>query len=291
VPIEPQNQKTRSQADSPTGEGASGGNRVLRLFDALAHSSAIAAGVAASFVWAVSLAFGLVPDAAVVTLAATGTLVVYNVDRLRDVERDRLLAPLRSQFVAENRKPLVALSSIAALASLASAAVLPTSTAVLCGAVLALGLLHRRLKRVRGIKTLYLTGSWLSVTVGLPVLAAPTNARPDFETLYWVGLVVGCAIVSNLMASNLDRRRANESAGHANARRRLNPAIAVAGLGLGVALVAPEALRGFALIPGAEFLALSRYRARERYTAVVLDGALFVGACGTIACFVLWGPG
>jgi 4-hydroxybenzoate polyprenyltransferase len=291
MPIEPQNRKNRSRAESATGEGASGGNRVLRLFDALADSSAIAAGVAASFVWAVSLAFGLAPDAAVVTLAATGTLVVYNVDRLRDVERDRLLAPLRSQFVAENRKRLVALSSVAALLSLASAAVLPTSTAVLCGAVLGLGLFHRRLKRVRGIKTLYLTGAWLSVTVGLPVLGAPANARPGFETLYWVGLVVGCTIVSNLMASNLDRRRANESARHANARRRLNPAIAVAGLGLGVALVAPEALRGFALIPGAEFLALSRYRPRERYSAVVLDGALFVGACGTIACFVLWGPG
>lgn len=267
------------------------GSPMRAVASALAYSSAIAAGVAGALVATASLAFGLEIEIAVVVLATSGTLVVYNVDRLRDLERDLLLAPARSGFVARNRPLLVGITSAAAATSLASAIALPKTTWILCAMVLALGLLHRRLKRVRGIKTLYLTASWLAVSLGLPLIASPPSDRPSFETVYWVSFTIGCAILANLMASNLDRRRADESPRNTGMRHRLNPAIAVAGLGLGLAIVAPEGLRGLALIPGAEFLALSRYRAHEGFAAVILDGALLVGACGAIAFFVFGASG
>ena len=53
----------------------------------------------------------------VAALAAAGTLVVYNVDRLRDLEKDRLTAPARSAFVERWRGPLLALTAAAAVAA------------------------------------------------------------------------------------------------------------------------------------------------------------------------------
>jgi hypothetical protein len=149
--------------------------------------------------------------------------------------------------------------------------------------VLALGLLHRRLKNIRGIKTIYLAGSWLAVVLGLPLLNAGTAPTPAAVRVYWVSAILGCAILSNLLASNLDRRQAPS-------RSHLGAATGIAGLGIGFALVAPDPLRGLALIPAAEFIALSRFRTGERYGAVVVDGALLLGACsacGAIAYLTL----
>lgn len=286
MPIEPHEEVARATDPSETPEQTAGASQTHGLGSALAYSSVIAAAVAAALVSTVALAFGLTLQAPVVLLAAGGTLVVYNIDRLRDLDRDTLLAPARSAFVTQNRSLLVGLTGTAAIVSVASGFALPRETWILCGAVLALGLLHRRLKKVRGIKTLYLTASWLAVTVGLPLAANPASARPNFEALYWVGSIVGCAILANLMASNLDRSRADESPRYGVARRRLNSAIAVTGLGMGLALVAPDALRGLVLIPGAEFFALLRHRDSESYRAIALDGALLVGACGAIAFFM-----
>jgi len=255
----------------------------------LAHASLLAAGVAGTMVAVVEAALGLPVDPATIALATCGTLVVYNIDHLRDIERDALLAPRRSAFVARHRRALVGLVAFSAAGSAASAAFVDPVAWGVCACVLALGLLHRRLKRVRGIKTLYLTVSWLAVVLGLPLAGIERGAWPPLDRLYWVVSIVGCSIVANLMASNLDRRRATEDPAHVSRRRRLNSAIAVAGLGLGFAVVAPDALRGLAAIPFAEFVATVRYRDDELYVPVVIDGALLVGASVGIALLVLPG--
>lgn len=248
---------------------------IRHWFDALAYSSVLAAGVAGALAWAATLAFAVPFEPAVIALVVSGTLVVYNIDRLRDLERDRTLAPLRSAFIERNRKRLGLLTLLAAGSSVVCTLQLARTAWLLCGAVLALGLLHRRLKRIRGIKTLYLTSCWLAVVLGLPLLGAGPGSSPGAERVYWVSAVVGCAILSNLMASNLDRRSGSSHS-------QLGPAIAVAGLGIGFALVAPQALRGLALIPAAELVALSRFREGERQGVVAVDGALFAGAGGAI---------
>jgi len=279
--------KTHSQRANPDTPPAlppgevSADPRAGDWLDAFAYSSILAAGVAGTLTSAASLAFALPFEPAVVALATSGTLVVYNIDRLRDLARDRDLAPLRSAFIERNRKQLGAITLLAAVSSAVCALQISRAAWLLCGSVLALGLLHRRLKSIRGVKTFYLTSSWLAIVLGLPLAARYPGSLPDAERIYWVSAVVGCAILSNLMASNLGRRRAPQ-------RSHLGAAIAVAGLGIALALVAPRALLCLALIPGAEFAALSRFREGERYGAVVVDGALLVGACGAIVLLVLY---
>lgn len=264
--------------------------RVRLWSDALAYSSLLAAGVAGALAAAASLAFDLPLAPWVVVLAFSGTLVVYNVDRIRDLEQDRQRAPLRSAFVERHRKRLLALTLVAALASGISALQIPPAAWGLCAGVLTLGLLHRRLKHIRGIKTFYLTISWLAVVLGLPLLGSDAHPAADSEA--WVFAILGCAIVSNLLASNLDRsggregrggKEADEGRRRVEARSRLGFAIVVAGLGVGTALVGPDPLRSLVLIPLAELLVLCRYRVGEHYGQVVIDGALLAGACGAIA--------
>jgi hypothetical protein len=255
--------------------GTSVDPRAARYLDGLAYSSILAAGVAGALTAAASWAFGLPIDVAVVGLASSGTLVVYNIDRLRDLQRDRVLAPLRSNFIERNFKPLGVITILAAVSSAIFALQLSRSAWGLCAGILAMGLLHRRLKRIRGIKTVYLTSSWLAVVLGLPLLESQLDPSPGADQIYWVSTILGCAILSNLMASNLDRRVDAH-------RAHLGAAIVIAGLGIGFALLSPPTLRGLAMIPAAEFVALARFREGERYRAVVVDGALLIGACAAI---------
>lgn len=81
---------------------------MLRLLDALAFSSLWVASAAALLCAAASQAMRSPPSPEAVVLAFAGTLLVSSVDRVRDFERDRTGAPLRSAFVARHRVPLLA---------------------------------------------------------------------------------------------------------------------------------------------------------------------------------------
>jgi len=267
--------KAMARSDPTPGRG------VGRFLDALAYSSVLAAAVAGTLAAAASLAFELPLSPFVIALVTSGTLVVYNIDRLRDLEQDRPRAPLRSAFVERHQRRLGLLTLVAALVSGISALGIPRAAVGVCAGVLVLGLLHRRLKLIRGIKTLYLTVAWLAVVLGLPLLA--TRLPPATASVSWTFAIIGCAILANLLASNLDRQKGDERPRHVADRSRLGSAIVVAGLGVGSALVAPEALRSLVLIPMAELLVLCRFREGEHYGLVVVDGALLAGACGSIA--------
>lgn len=251
----------------------------------MAYSSMLAAGVAGALVAAASLAFALPLAPWVVVLAFSGTLVVYNVDRLRDLERDRLGAPLRSAFVDRHRRRLGLLTLLAALVSGLCALQIPRAAWGLCTGVLALGLLHRRLKRIPGFKMFYLTIAWLAVVLGLPLLGP--GSLPEATSIGWIVAIFGCAILSNLLASNLARRNEDENRSYVVDRSRLGSAIVVAGMGVGAALIGPDALRNLVLIPLAELLVLCRFREGEHYGLVVIDGALLAGAAGAILVQVL----
>ena len=170
--------------------------------DGVVFSSLWAAAVAAALVSAVTAAFGVVLPLSSVALSFFGTFVVYNVDRLRDVERDRATAPARTAFIERNRSRLVFLASTAAIASLGAAAVLPIRVAALCAGVLLVGLLHRRIKHLTGLKTAYITFAWTAVCVGIPAQLGELSLRESLPT----GLVIGATIAANLIISNLRDR-------------------------------------------------------------------------------------
>ena len=88
---------------------------VARWLDALAFSSLWVAVAAGALCATSARAMGLTASAATLLLAVCGTLVVYNVDRLRDLDRDRATTPLRSAWVEAHGTWMVATTGIATL--------------------------------------------------------------------------------------------------------------------------------------------------------------------------------
>jgi hypothetical protein len=255
---------------------------MLSAFDALLFSGLWASAVAAVLTCAASQALGLSPRWDLIALAFMGALVVYPLDRLRDLERDRTRAPLRSTFVARHRWILHCLIALGTLAALALAWRMNVAIWVLCGGVFLTGLFHRRLKRIGRGKAIYVSVAWTIVVVGIPALAQ----RPlPSSRLPWVAAVIFAAIFSNLVASNLaanDTDAATTEDWPQPLGRRIAFATAVLGTVIGLFGPAPA----LSAVPCAQALALTRYRQGERYAHAALDGALLVG--GLIASGLLW---
>jgi hypothetical protein len=256
--------------------------------DALAFSSLVAACVAGALVCAASLALGIPISPEVVILAAAGTLVVYNVDRLRDLEQDRLTSPARTAFIEEHRIAILALVVGSAVVAGGSALHLDARIWALCGGALALGLLHRRLKGIQVFKTGYQVAAWLAVVVGLPLLAAEPGDRPELAEVAYVVAVLGLSLIANFIVSDMDAAGSSEAALEPDAgaarrqRRARRAAILLSALAACLALAGSGPLPPLALVPAAEILALLLYRPDERYELVVVDGALALGGFGSL---------
>jgi hypothetical protein len=241
------------------------------LLDALVFSNLWMAAAAGALVAAASRAIGTAIRPEAVGLAFAGTLVVYNVDRLRDLHRDQHASQDRSAFVAEYRDPLRALTSVAAAASLYCAARAGWPAAMMLLPVLGVGLFHRRLKRFENAKIVYIATSWICVGLGLPAVLAP-----DAQGVQWVASILAASMLANVIAFNV------RDAGARVERVRRPHALQVARLSatIGVALgaLAPSPSGALVAIPLATLLALVGYRPTERFSPLFVDGALLVGS-------------
>jgi hypothetical protein len=249
----------------------------LRSFlDALVFSSLWIAAAAGALVAAASRAMETAIHPEAVGLAFAGTLVIYNIDRLRDLHRDRHASRDRSAFVAEHEVGLIGLCGAAALAALyfgvragwpATAMLLP---------VLGMGLLHRRLKHLENAKILYIAASWTCVGFGLPAVLAP-----DAQNLHWVASIVAATMLANVIAFNVREERARIE--RVSRWRGLQAARVCAGIGVLLGALAPSPSGALVAIPLATLLALAGYRSTERFGLVFVDGALLVGSLIAIA--------
>lgn len=266
--------------------------RLAVAIEGLAYSSGLAALVGGAMTWVAgrALASPGVPRAA--ALVACGAFFIYNVDRLRDLTRDRPSSPRRTAFVLRHRKGLVAATVLAGLSVAALLASSPLPLLALGLVVGAIGLLHRRLKRDVRFKIAYVAVAWTAACVGLPWLAdfgAPTNASaaPSPAALAWSLLFIGAAVTANLIASNL-------RAGKSNATGRASEAALLAARRLVIAVLvvagaAPAEVVPLAWIPAAEAISLCAFRETERFGHLAVDGALLLGAL--VALVFLGGPG
>jgi 4-hydroxybenzoate polyprenyltransferase len=252
----------------------------LAAFDALAWSSLWLALAAAALAAAASRALEVPPAPAVLGLAFGGTLVIYVIDRLRDLARDRTSSPARAAFVTWHRPALVALAGLAGALAAGSALALHPRVWLLALLVGALGLAHRRLKRMAFVKPVYLTFAWTAVPVGLPAAEDPAARH-----LGAVALVVGASVLANVALSNL--RDGEAIAGRLGTRRTLGLAGAILAGGLAVALLGPASVRPLAALPLAMGAAVLGFRPSERYGALVVDGALLGGALAALALGLL----
>jgi hypothetical protein len=249
------------------------------LVDAAIYSSLSLAATAACLCAAATLALGARPDPATLMLAAAGTLVVYNVDRLRDLERDRATSPQRTRFVLRWRHELKGLVAVATVTAAWFAWSLGPSVVALLVPAAALGLAHRRLKHLPYVKGPYIAAAWVIVSVGLPWLTTPA---PD--NVGWTAALLFFAILANAVASSV--RDGEAAAARVGNERALGWARSLAGLTTLASLFAPDAVRNLLPIPGLTWLALLAFRADEQYGLLVLDGALLAGAAASCALFV-----
>jgi len=243
---------------------------VWNLWDGWVWSSGWVATAAVALVGASSHAMGLDVSAAIAALAASGTLVVYTVDRLRDVVRDRTTAPARSAFIERHQGWLRVQAGAALLAAAAAAGFAGPRAVALAAGVAVLGLFHRRLKRFAWVKPAYLTLAWTAVCVGLPAVHAG-----DAQHVLPVVLVVGLTVQANVALSNL---RDDEGLAARLGRRR---ALVIAGGLLGLAAICagigPTEVKPLLALPAAALPTVLFFRPTERYGGSIVDGALVVG--------------
>ena len=243
-----------------------------RAVDLFLFSGLCPAAVAAAFVAVCHEALfgGAAPMPwSAITLAAAGTLVVYSIDRLRDLSEDGLSSPARTDFVRRNPTLLMTFCGLALGISALTAWQQPPLAWLFLALAFGLGMFHRRLKGHPTFGILYVAAAWVVVVVGLPALAGPPE-RVSLTSVAPVALVLGVVIAANLVGSELREVEADTPA-----RTRLRTARLLAIAALLIAPLAPGPL-----LPVAAFnlLALLFFRSSERYGLGVLDGALLVGA-------------
>lgn len=244
------------------------------LADRLAFSLWLPAAVAAALTTAVGRLLAAEELARWAVLTAAGSFLIYGIDRLRDLARDRHTSPRRTAFIERNRKPFRIALAIAGIGLAIAAAGSPPSTLALCAAFGSVGLLHRRLKRFPALKSVYVSIAWTGICVGLPWLAAPA-ATADRALLLMA--ILFPTFWANLVASNL---RDDEAA--LGPTPALGFARAALVLALGVTWLAPRGLAPLAWVPALELLALARFRPTEHYGHLAVDGALLAGGLATL---------
>jgi hypothetical protein len=246
------------------------------LLDALVFSNLWMAAAAGALVAAASRAMETAIRPEAVGLAFAGTLVVYNVDRLRDLHRDQHASRDRSAFIAEHEHRLSALTGVAAAASLYLGARAGWLAALMLLPVLGVGLSHRRLKRFENAKIVYIAASWTCVGVGLPAVLAP-----HVQGVQWIASILAATMLANVIAFNVR----DEGARIERVRRRhaLQIARICAGVGVAIGAFAPSPSNALVAIPLATLLALVGYRPTERFSPLFVDGALLVGSLIAVA--------
>ena len=237
--------------------------------EALVFSSVWVAAAAGALAMACSFAMGV--PAAIPAVGFAGTLVVYNVDRLRDVERDRATTPQRSAFVDRHGGGLALLAIGAGLASLVFALFAGPQVWLLLAPVLILGLFHRRIKHLTFGKSAYITAAWVAV-----VVVVPAAIDPDATAIGWAAAFTASAILANVIACNIRDREVPAALLGEGRALFVARACAVGGCLLG--LVAPAPARSLVALPLATLLVLLPFRPSERYGLVAVDGALLAGA-------------
>jgi hypothetical protein len=246
---------------------------VTGLLDALAFSGAWVALAAAALATASAAVFGARWTPALPLFAFAGTFCIYAVDRLRDLARDRRTLPQRTAFVARHRAALALGCAVAALASGASGLRLGFGAILAAGLAGGFGFLHRRLKHVPFLKGLYVTASWLTVTVALPALLA--RPSPRATSVAWAAAIVGAAVLANALATSA--RDEEAAALVLGARNAVHLARCIGAAGVVIGLLAPSPLRPLTAVGVATLAALAAFRPGER-SEIILDGALTLGA-------------
>jgi hypothetical protein len=237
--------------------------------EAVVFSSLLAAAVGASLVAVTERALyqrnSLVPTLIVVC----GTLVIYNIDRLRDRHRDRHTAPRRTVFVDRHATALFALVMVAGAAIVALLIPHGIGASLAFAPILGLGLLHRRLKRWPRVKAIYVALAWTAAALLAARLVPGSSA--DLDRLFAVATILGFSVLANTAVAG------SEAAG---GRRLAFFAVAAA---LALTFATDRAPTALAILPLGPLVALLARGRGEWGRLTRFDGALGLSALISLA--------
>ncbi|NIP30821.1 MAG: hypothetical protein GTO02_13210, partial [Candidatus Dadabacteria bacterium] len=169
----------------------------LKLIDSLAFLSIIVSATASLLALCTFTYLGSKIPYDIIALIFSGTLSIYNIDHLRGLKSDSGTNPLRTVFI---RKYLLNIKIIIVI-SLIFSLFLGFKTGLLelywLLPAIFLGLLHRRIKNNNLFSGIYITISWLIVTV-----IFPASIHGKLSQIFLPSLIIGTALFSNAYISS-----------------------------------------------------------------------------------------
>lgn len=196
-----------------------------------------------------------------------GTLLIYNIDHLKDIKIDKFTNPGRTQFVENYRNYLLVLIVISILASTYLFFKIEFQQTKILIPVFIIGIFHWKLKKNTIFSIIYITLSWTIVIVIFPSIG---EIYPK-KGLFFTALIFGLTFLANasvFVASEHKSKTISKTVFFAKL-------ITVGGVIL--ASVFGYATIPFMFIPGLTLFALFFYKPTEKYNLFFMDGALLLG--------------
>ena len=247
---------------------------IIRLIESLAYTGTIAAMLAASIAIFTFLFLDSEINYILLVLIFCGTLVIYNLDHLKDIKSDKATNPLRVNFIINNKRLIYLITVLSMILSVLAVYYLGIKLIPIILLPFLLGLIHRIIKNSPLFSAVYITLSWLMITVFLP---AYLTDKP--KEIIIISIIVGIFLFCNAYASSIRKKF--------YAKKYARYLLYLSLLNLLIILV----LRGsyIGILPASIFttMALSNYMDDENYEVILLDGMQLLGTILSILFLIL----
>ncbi len=238
-----------------------------KIINHLIYSS-IFVSIVSSFLFAVTLfTFDKIIPINKVLLVFFGTLLIYNIDHLKDIKSDKVTNPERTDFIEKNKSLLKAIVVVSLLASTYLLFQIGIYKTLILIPAFFIGIFHWKLKKNKVFSILYITLSWTVVVTIFPLMGE-FYSRKDLVLLTTIFGLVFMANASVFVASE----HGSKTVGRAVISSKIIVVIALV-----IALLLSTEMRPLAFIPALTLIALIYYKPDERYNLFIMDGALLVG--------------
>ena len=238
---------------------------IIKIIEYLAYTGTIAALLATTLSIFTFLFLSTAINYLLLILIFTGTLTIYNIDHLRDLNYDQATNPLRANFIRSNKTIIYLIAGLSIFTSIISLYFIGFNIIPILLIPFLLGLLHRRLKGNPLFSAIYVTIAWLIVTIYLPSYLAD-----KLNHILLLSLIIGIILFSNAYTASIRQK----FYAFKHARYLIYLSI--------LALIIILVLRGnyTGIIPLAFFttIALLNFRNDENYEIIYFDGLQLSGS-------------
>ncbi len=209
------------------------------------------------------------PSYEILFLIFVGTLTVYNLDHLSDLNADRVTNPLRYRFIMSNLGKVFLLTRVSVLLSFVLVVEVGVGKILFLFPVFLFGIFHNKLKGNTFFSASYITISWIVVVIIFP---ATINGK------FWESLPMGCVVGTALFANAYACGLREGQAAHTTIPK-VPILVAISGVILGLLF---SRLKQLIAIPAVTAATLFLFEEDELFETMYLDGALLAASVFTL---------